>query len=178
MNIIKLVDDFVLAVNARPSELLPVDEVPEFLRGDVSGLEGYTAWRIVKTDNAGRIETLEERLKKRFPPSFRYFISQYSFPAFESGPLLFFANTGRDLDAELSKRLFHDPAMSPALLKEGFLQIGNPSTGGYDPVCFDLNSSRSEHPLVRLDHEAILQGGKFKVIKELAPSFLDFINIE
>jgi len=106
----------------------------------------------------------------------RYFVANYSFPAFEFGSLMFFANTGVDTFWELGKRLFQDQHMSPHLLKAGFLQIGNPFFYNYDPVCFDCNSPRIEKRIVQLDHEAILQQGQMTVVKEIAPSFVDFLH--
>jgi len=103
-------------------------------------------------------------------------LANYSFPAFEFGSLMFFANTGVDTFWELGKRLFQDKHMSPHLLKAGFLQIGNPFFYNYDPVCFDCNSPRIEKRIVQLDHEAILQHGEMKVVKAIAPSFVDFVH--
>jgi hypothetical protein len=181
MTIELAVDEFVKAVNsreyARERESLPADEVPEFLRAPGGSTDGFTQWRIAASDRAKAVAALEETLQKRFPPSFRLFIARYSFPAFDCGPVTLFANTGQDVRLELSRMIFHDPAMSPRLLKGGFLQIGNPSGGDYDPVCFDLNSSRSEHRLVRLDHESILMGGELSVTEEIAPSFIDLMKM-
>lgn len=139
-------------------------------------LDGWTSWRIVKHDNAERIEELQKRTGKAFPALFHYLLANYSFPAFEFGSLMFFANTGEDTVWELAKRLFNDPYMSPHLLAAGFLQIGNPCFYNYDPICFDCNSSSPESRIVQLDHEAILQHGDMTVLKEVAPSFIDFLQ--
>jgi hypothetical protein len=130
----------------------------------------------VRQDNSARIDHLQQRMGRRFPPSFRYLLINYSFPAFEFGPMMFFANTGEDTFWDLEKRLFQDEHMSPQLLEAGFLQIGNPFFYNYDPVCFDAKGPRIEKPLVQLDHEAILQHGKMKIIREIAPSFVDLID--
>jgi hypothetical protein len=116
------------------------------------------------------------RRRLRFAASFRYFVANYSFPAFEFGSLMFFANTGVDTFWELGTRLFQDQHMSPQLLKAGFLQIGNPFFYNYDPVCFDCNSPRIEKRIVQLDHEAILQQGQLTIVKEIAPSFVDVLH--
>jgi hypothetical protein len=76
----------------------------------------------------------------------------------------------------LGKRLFQDQHMSPHLLKAGFLQIGHSFFSNYDPVCFDCDRPRIEKRLVQLDHEAILQRGELTVVKEIAPSFVDFLH--
>ena len=108
------------------------------------------------------------------PPS-SCFVSRYSFPAFEVGDLMLFANTGQSVRWELSDRIFADPYMSPVLLKAGFIQIGNPFFDNYDPVCFDTNAAKREYPIVQLDHEVTLQSGGVKVVKQIAPSFIDFV---
>ena len=177
-----LVDAFVQKINSQPSEPEPVDEVPAFLRANAvtdslpETLEGWTGWQIVRCDNSARIDALQNRTGKPFPPSFQYFLANYSFPAFEFGSLMFFANTGEDTFWELGKRLFQDKHMSPQLLEAGFLQIGNPFFYNYDPVCFDCKSPRIEKRIVQLDHEATLQHGEMKVVKEVAPSFVDFVQ--
>ena len=69
---------------------MPFDEVPDFLREDLPDdlREGvpndWASWRIVKRDNAARIDALQAKLGKRFPPSFRYFVSSYCFPVSNS----------------------------------------------------------------------------------------------
>src|SRR5262249_19279474 len=107
---------------------------------------------------------------------FSVLLTNYSFSAFEFGPLMFFANTGEDRFWELGKRLFQDKHMSPHLLTAGFLQIGNPFFYNFDPVCFDTQSPRIEKRVVQLDHEAILQHSEIRVVKEIAPSFLELID--
>jgi hypothetical protein len=105
---------------------MPFDEVPEFLREGLSEApipDNWAGWRILKRDNSVFIESLQRKLGKRFPPSFLYFVSNYSFPAFEFGPLMFFANKGEDDFWELGKRLL--PIRTCRLLLErGFIQIG------------------------------------------------------
>jgi len=177
-----LVDAFVEKVNTEPREAEPPDEVPAFLREKPAGqsewgpLSDWTSWRIVRRDNAARIDELEQRTGHTFPPSFQYFLANYSFPAFECGPVMFFANTGEDTFWELEKRLFEDPHMSPALLRAGLLQIGNPFFYNYDPVCFDCKGPRFEKRIVQVDHEEILCNDRIQVVKEIAPSFPDLLR--
>jgi hypothetical protein len=182
MTIATLVDAFVEKVNSQPREPMRFDEVPEFLReGMPEALReripvDWTSWRIVKSDNSASIDALQNRLGRRFPASFLYFISNYCFPAFESGPLMFFANTGQDNYWELSRRLFAHPHMSPVLLDAGFIQIGEPFFYNYDPVCFDSNATKNECRIVQLDHESILQFSELKIVKEIAPSFIELLK--
>jgi hypothetical protein len=172
VNVERLVDRFVEHVNNSEREELEADEVPPFLRDGES--EWGVRWKIIRADNSAHVAALAERLPARLPPSFHYFVSNYSFPAFEVGELMLFANTGQRMRFELSERIFADPYMSPALLKAGFIQIGNPFFYNYDPVCFDTTSAKSEYPIVQLDHEVALQSGGIKVVKQIAPSFINF----
>ena len=179
---VSLVDAFVARVNSEPRSPEPIADVPAFLREEVPESlramvpDDWTGWRVVKRDNSRRIDELQTRTPRPFPPSFYYLASNYSFPAFEFGALMFLANTGEDTFWELGQRLFDNPHMSPHLLKAGFLQIGNPFFYNYDPVCFDCSSAKAEHRLVQLDHEAILQHGEMTIVKEIAPSFVEFLQ--
>lgn len=170
-----LVRAFVERVNSQPREIVPLDEAPPHVREGVPDELG-TSWRIVTADNAASIADLERRLGRPFPPSFNHLISNYCFPAFEFGSVMFFANTGQDTYWELSRRLVADPHMSPALLRGGFIQIGNPFFYNYDPVCFDTARPGKESRIVQLDHEAILLFGRLEVTREVSPSFIDFLT--
>ena len=180
MTVSSLVDAFVERINSEPREAQPLAEVPESLREASSERydlpDDWTGWRVVSADNRDRIEVLQARIGRRFPPSFLDFVSRYSFPAFERGPLLFFANHREETFWDLGRRLFLDPKMSSMLLSAGFIQIGNPFFYNYDPVCFDCNPGAAEARLVQLDHEAILCEGEIQIVEEIAPSFIDLLK--
>jgi hypothetical protein len=175
-----LIDAFVDKINSQPREPEPCDEVPQSLRDALpepdAAQNDWTGWRIVRDDNRDRIELLQARMGRRFPPSFLDLVSRFSFPAFEHGPVLFFANHREQTFWDLSRKLFADPTLSPALLSAGFIQIGNPYFYNYDPVCFDCNLGTTEPRLVRLDHEAILCAAEIHVVCEIAPSFIDLLR--
>ena len=180
MDVQALVDAFVERINSGPRDLQSCDEVPESLR-EASPVpdqmpDDHTEWRIVRADNRERILRLEDRIGRVFPPSFLDLVSRFSFPAFEYGPLLFFANHCEETFWDLSRRLFSDPTMSPALLSAGFIQIGNPYFYNYDPVCFDCNLGAPEPRLVQLDHEAILCNSEIRIVREIAASFIDILK--
>ena len=175
MQIARVVDLFVETVNASSRDLESLDDVPEALRVGTQQND-WTSWRIKDSDNAARIEAVEKRVGMPFPPSFRDFLSRYSFPAFEFGSLMFFANTGEDVFWELGTNLFADPCLSPFLLKAGYIQIGNPWFYNYDPVCFESKAKAAEGRIVQIDHEAILCFDKLHIVRELAPSFVKFMK--
>ena len=139
---------------------------------------GLEAGGLQRIPEAPWIASLESRLPRPFPPSFRSLVCRYTFPALELGPLHLFANTG-DLtgDEELAARVFADRGLSEVLLPKGYVQIGQDSSVSYDPICFDTRHRRGgEYPLVHLDHEAALLRGKVRVVRPLADSFLHFIE--
>jgi hypothetical protein len=90
---------------------------------------------------------------------------------------MLFANSGHGLFGELSGRVFKDEGLFPTLHKNGFLQFGLPHETNYDPVCFDVKRrNRADAPIVQLDHEEILQRSRIQVVREIAPSFAQFIQ--
>jgi hypothetical protein len=93
-------------------------------------------------------------------------VKRYLFSSFDFGSVSFFANLGPGDDD-----LFRDKGLSVPLLAAGFLQFGKPSTGHYDPVCFD-----PQDRIVMLDHEDLLQHSRIEVITKLANSFLELIE--
>jgi len=176
-----LVDQFVQKVNARRHAPLPPEDVPAFLQRPFSGEDadvytGESDWQILPADHSARIRQLETRIGRPFPKEFRELITRYSFPAFDCGPLTFFANTGLELSHELSVRLFLDPHLSPALLEAGYIQIGNPFFGNYDPVCLAPGTREQAGAVVQLDHEMILQHSVIQTVSTLAPSFVHLLN--
>lgn len=134
---------------------------------------------IRRVPSAEWFEALESRLPRRLPPSYRSLATRYAFPAFDLGPVHLFANTGAPEEVdELSVRVFLDPVMSGVLLRNGYVQIGRPVDGSYDPVCFDLNERRGggESPIVRIDHESALQWERVAVKERIADSFSELLS--
>jgi hypothetical protein len=112
---------------------------------------------ICQADSVPWIAGVEQRLGLSYPRSFRILVTRYIFGAFEVGPVELFANLGDGTEQDLTAAPFSDRYMSPWLLAHRFLQFGRPSTGSYDPVCFDFDECSDEPRVVRLDHEDILQ---------------------
>ena len=130
-----------------------------------------------RVENAPWIEALEAKLPKRFPVSFRSLVTRYAFSSFDAGGLSFFANTGGDSREELSAAMFNDRIIADATLKAGYIQFARPSSGSYDPVCFDASRgvSNREFSVVRLDHEEILCRDRIHVSEKVADSFYRFV---
>lgn len=178
MNTDKLIDEFVDAINT--SQLLPLsfDEVPEYLRIGNQDEYGEFHWKISLNNCSKWVDKLKLKLPYELPKSYLSLITRYAFPILELKPAMLYANTGKDVFNELSKSIFKDKFMSEFLFKNGFVQLGVPYTGNYDPICFDCRKKvkNYEYPIVQLDHEMILCREKIKINKEIAPSFRSFIE--
>lgn len=129
-------------------------------------------------DNSARLAELEATLPQRMPASYESFLSRYSFLSFEVAGILFFGWDSKSApDLEMIPMAPHD--MSKELVSAGFVQIGRPDTGSYDPVCFDLNSSgqNREYRIVQADHEQVLQWSRVKILREMWPSFRKMVEL-
>lgn len=187
MGIDSKIDAFVARINSSPREHLFPEEVPEELRIGTPNKIGQFLWKIIKSDCdwiSGWFEAFEQELHMKFPPSFQSLMSRYAFPAFQCGPVFLYANTGYELKSEhdftweFKERIFLDKGLANVLLPAGYLQIGNPDGGIYDPVCFDTNNNNNygEYPIVRIDHEWILCRSKIEIVEVVAQSFLELIE--
>lgn len=127
--------------------------------------------------NGPCVVSLESKLPRRFPASYASLLSRYRFGAFERGGIAFFGNTGERCEDDLEVAIFADRHLSEPLLRGGLLQVGRPSTGAYDPVCFDSRErkNRAEYALVVLEHEAVLQSQRLVVVRRVDDSFLSFM---
>lgn len=123
-------------------------------------------------------EALEASLPRRLSPSFSFLFSHFSFPAFALGPLLLFGNSGSGQDWDLTVASKRDRGLADPLAQQGYLQIGRPATGSYDPVCFGFRSEggKRDVPVVRLDHEHLLLRGRVVLVDAIAPSFDHFLR--
>lgn len=133
--------------------------------------------------NIERVETpwvapFERNLPFRLPPLFRELISQYAFDPFEWQGVRFFGNRGTGHDSDLVVASVRDPIIARVSQAHGFIQVGRPENGSYDPVCFDgrHRSKSGDAPLVRIDHEAVLIHEQIRVVHQYANSFAAFVG--
>lgn len=131
----------------------------------------------ISTDSTERVETLEQKIGLRFPRSFRVFLCSYDFDPFEFGGIEFFANAGGSGDRDLTVAIFRDSCLSVKLIENGLLQIGQPDTGDYDPICFNTRTRRGDEcEIVRVDHEGILCRDQIVISCVIAESFPKLIE--
>lgn len=175
------IDAFVERVRASYRPPLFAEFVPEFLR-EPSAQQLSTdsvSWTVASAPNGcGWIETLEPKLPGPLPRSYKSLVSRFLFPVLEVGPVMLFGNTGTDVSDELAHAIFRDKGIYVPLFAASYIQFGTPTTGGYDPVCFDLNrrTNAGECPVVQLDHEQLLMRGRTRIVTEVADSFLELLG--
>lgn len=174
-----VIDRFVEFVNADYREPVWAENTPPSVRGEALDDDGdLFDWQIKPCASIDWIEPLEERLGFELPRPYRSLVSRYIFPRFDSGGVSFNANTPEGTGFhEFRSRLFLDTALSGVLLSNHYLQFGNPDTGGYDPICMDMNrpNETGDYPIMWLEHESILCHRTIDVIAEVAPSFQELI---
>jgi hypothetical protein len=96
-------------------------------------------------------------------------------PAFDVGKVALFGNVDGQSGDDFVVASIGDPILSSVARANGFVQIGRPETGSYDPVCFDAShrTKKGEAAIVRLDHEEILINDSIRVREVIATCFLE-----
>ena len=124
------------------------------------------------------IDPIVKGIPSQYPPSFMSLISRYIFDGFDIDKLTLFANLGDEAFEELCQSIFRDDIIFQTTTSKGFIQFANPSDGSYDPVCFDIRKRKKnkEYPVVRLDHEKILQYEEITIVELLYSSLLDLMK--
>jgi len=123
-------------------------------------------------------ELLVSALPAKYPPSFISLISRYIFDQFTAEKITFYSNHGNNMSDDLSTAIFQDQIIFKTTTANGFLPFARPADDSYDPLCFDIRNRRNnkEYQVVRLDHEAILQFERIKVVETLYPSLAEFME--
>ena len=117
---------------------------------------------------------METHLWHLLPGAYCSLVTRHAFEPQELVCAELFANRGDGGERDLAVVLFRDEVLSSWLLRNGYLQIGNPWLGNYDPVCLDMDRQRCgrEPAVVTLDHEAILLGHEKVRVTPLAENFV------
>jgi hypothetical protein len=119
------------------------------------------------------VPELERRFKRGLPPLYRSLMLQFRFSASEVGEVELFGNLGLTDGDDMRVAPFSDAFLSTWLIARAYIQFGRPSTGSYDPVCFDYSAKLrgSEPPVASLNHEDIMLGRKKVRKRSIAVSF-------
>jgi len=133
--------------------------------------------RFVLAPRTAWLDSFEKDLPFRLPPSYRSLLLRYRFPSFEASGVSLFGNLDGKAADEFVVAAVKDPIISSVTRRSGFIQIGRPASGAYDPICFDLRSrsKTGEAAIVRLDHEEILIANSIRIVATAADSFLDLL---
>lgn len=158
----------------RESSVMKLDEQ---IDACVQGL-GTRGQVIAPINAAPWIADLETHLGHSLPAAYRSLVTRYAFEPLELSCVELFANRGDSDERDLAVALFRDKGLSAWLLHNGYLQIGNPCLGNYDPVCLDIGRQRSgrEPAVVTLGHEAILLGREKVCVLPLAVSLVALLT--
>jgi hypothetical protein len=134
--------------------------------------------RFERIDAAPWIIDFEKKLPRRLPRSYFSLLSRYRFSSFEYKDIDFFGNINGHSEDELVIAARLDPYVWEPAIAHGFVPVGRPATGSYDPICFDTGkrTRNREGPVVCLDHEELLQQESARIKQELAQSFLALIE--
>jgi hypothetical protein len=135
--------------------------------------------RIVPVSDAPWIEDFERLLPHRLPDSFRSLVTRYRFPKVAVGRTKgteLFGNLGSRDPSELVVAAIQDPHLWPVVRDAGFLPIGRPASGSYDPICLNLRKrAGGDAPVVQVDHESVLTRGEVTISQTVSPGFLDLL---
>jgi hypothetical protein len=139
----------------------------------------HTSGITIKAINSAPwVVDLAAQLSKALPVSFESLIKRYSFPVIEIGAIILFSNFGDSSYDDLSTAIFRDDTIYQKTTESGFIQFARPSDGWYDPICFDarITQKNHEYPIVRLDHEEILNSGRINIKEYISDSFYRYIE--
>jgi hypothetical protein len=143
----------------------------------IGGLDRYglKSWRPMHaTTEVENLGPIYSRLPAKFPHLYESLILSYRWAEVDLQSFTLLANPPGPGVEGLMREISKDPALWNCLRMAGYIQFGKGPDLDYDPVCFDLSSRKKngrDYRIVKTDHEQILNYGRIKVIKELAPSF-------
>ncbi len=123
--------------------ILDSDPVAAQLAVDEPDDLGFKHWlpRRLTTDQTA-IEQIYADLPARFPPLFEVLLRSYRWAQVDLRRYRLIANPpGPGLGGFL-QRMFKDSALRKCLIPAGYMQFGMGPDLDYDPVCFDIRSSR------------------------------------
>jgi hypothetical protein len=132
----------------------------------------------VSADEPPWLAPFEQSLPFRLPPSYRSLVVRYRFPAIVAGTVNLFGSLDGNSYDDVVVASSRDPVLSSVTRSNGFIQIGRPASGSYDPICFDLRSrtKSGEAGIVRLDHEEVLINDSIRVAEKVADRFVELLS--
>jgi hypothetical protein len=167
-----VLDDLTIFAGQRelrryPSALITWDET------------GEGAWRPLAVETSRvTLEGLYQSVPGPFPGLYETLVLSYQWAEVDLGRLRLLENLPPALQG-LTRAITADAFLFRVLTQGRFVPFGKGPDYDYDPVCFDLSRRDAEGdcPIVKFDHEEILIKERLVVVKELAPSFRELMNV-
>lgn len=131
---------------------------------------------LAKASNESIVFSIEESIDSRLPSLYREFIAGYAFHdvtlerAKIWGPL---GDSEAEFRTSQSERVRHDEGLFHTLKRNGYVQIGRPTSGGRDAVC--IKFSEDNPPVIRVDYEKCLLQGEIAEMETVAFSLRDLL---
>ncbi len=123
-----------------------------------------------------QLKALYRKVPGPFPALYERLVLNYRWLEVHLGTVTLHRNPpGPNLDG-LAGEILRDPRLTDTLLPAGLVPFGKVSGGGYDPMCFDLNSrQRDDCPIIQVEHESILCHGRIGETWQRYPSFRELV---
>ena len=154
--------------------------------GDVSpiltaawGVDNQARWRplAVQTSTVA-LEDFYKKVPRPLPALYEKLILSYRWAEVDVRRFRLLSNLPPGLQG-LAEAVTADPVLFRVLSDGRFAQFGKGPDMDYDPICFDLTrrGSDGDCPIVKFDHEEILNNQRLVVVDELAPTFRRLVEL-
>jgi hypothetical protein len=157
-----------------PQEHPPPDEL---CTGISHSSWGWLQWRPAKisTDRA-ELGRIYDRIPRPFPDLYERLVLSYRWLEVNLEAFVLHANPPGPTLAGLADEIFRDSVFVDVLIPNGYVPFARQSDACYDPLCFDLNSTKKgDCPIIRFEHEAILCHLRIGEREQVFPSFRELI---
>jgi hypothetical protein len=104
-----------------------------------------------------QLHGLYRKVPGPFPALYEQLVLTHRWLEVHLGTVMLLANPPGPTFDGLAGAMLGDPVLINTLLPAGLIPFGRVSGGGYDPMCFDLNSQKhGDCPIIQVEHEAVL----------------------
>jgi hypothetical protein len=154
-------DDLIgrfVATFERLDDLICLPSEPPPLELASPDSDGWDRWHPAAIATGRKdLEDLYEKVPGPFPALYERLVLTHRWLEVHLGTVMLLANPPGPMLDGLAGAILRDPVLIATLLPAGLVPFGRVSGGGYDPMCFDLNSQkRGDCPIIQVEHEAVL----------------------
>ena len=139
---------------------------------------GFARWKpIMEQTPRSELEQLYQSVPGSFPDLYEQLALSYRWYDVDIGQLRLVTSLGPGLIG-LQYSITKDRGLFDVLTPAGYVQFGKGPDVDYDPVCFDFFRRRPDGdcPIVKFDHEEILQNKCLVEVGQIAPSFRELVE--